>query len=245
MKKKTDDSPGALPFEAAKPEETLPLLQSGVPRESRLQCWSPGRKFSYTSRIVKVHETAGLVSISVSKEYTGGATFESDLTKESLGEILFSLHLPTDVIFFKGELRKGDPTYFNARIKEPIFKVQRRESLRLPVPGKPTVLIVYPGSVGYSAEVINVSEGGIGVHFREKTDFEVLAALKVPVTLTFTVFGISVSAAAEIRHGSEVGSTPVKKSYRLGFFFTEMDAKLRTQLSQLVFEESAKYLGRF
>jgi hypothetical protein len=243
--KKPNDSSGALPFEAAKPEEILPLLQSGVPRKSRLQCWSPGRKYSYTSRIVKVHETAGLVSISISKEYAGGVSFEADLMRESLGEVLFSLHLPTDVIFFKGEIRKGDESVLNARIKEPLYKVQRRESLRLPVSGKPVVLISVPGQADISAEIVNVSEGGIGVLFREKVDFETVSALKANVGLAFTVFGIPVMAQAGIRHGSEVGSTLVKRSYRLGFSFTDIDAKLKTQLSQLVIEESAKYLGRF
>jgi len=243
--KKSKEAPGALPFEAAKTEEILPLLQSGVPRNSRLQCWSPGRKYSYTSRIVKVHETSGLILISISKEFEGGATFESDLARESKGEVLFSLHLPTDVVFFKGELRMGDATLFNARINGAVYKVQRRESLRLPVTGKPTVLIGIPNEVGYSAEVLNISEGGIGMLFKDRADFAAVSAIKTPISLTFTVFGIPVAAKAAVRHGSEIGSTFAKKSYRLGFEFTEIEAKLRTQLSQLVFEESAKYLGRY
>jgi len=243
--KKTGESPNALPFEAAKPEETLPLLQSGVPRQSRLQCWSPGRKHSYTSRIVKVHETAGLILISVSKEYPGGEEFEAGFLKDSPGEILFSLHLPTDVIFFKGEPRKGDRTIFNARIKDRVYKVQRREALRLPVPGSTTVLMTPASGTGFSAELLNVSEGGIGVTFRDKRDYEAVAATKDPFTLVFTAFGLAVTAKASVKHGSEVGSTLVRKSYRLGFSFTEIDPKLRTQLSQIVFEESAKYLGRF
>lgn len=193
---------------------------------------------------MKVHETAGLISISVSKEFPGGEAFESGLHRDSMDEVLFSLHLPTDVIFFKGELRKGDSTYFNARIKDALYKVQRREALRLPVPGARTVLMEPAVGAGYSAELQNISEGGIGVVFRVKSEFEAVAAVKDPVKLTFTAFGLAVTAVAAVRHGSEVGTTLAKKSYRLGFSFTEIDPKLQTQISQLVFEESAKYLGR-
>lgn len=194
---------------------------------------------------MKVHETAGLISISVSKEFQGGEAFEKGLLRDSVGEILFSLHLPTDVIFFKGELRKGDSTYFNARIKDALYKVQRREALRLPVPGARTVLIEPSIGVGYSAELQNISEGGIGVVFRNKEEFESASALKSPITLTFTAFGLAIVVQAAVRHGAEVSSTMTKKTYRLGFSFVGIEPKLLVQISQLVFEESAKYLGRF
>src|SRR5690606_35014439 len=120
------------PFEVAKPEETIPLLQSAVLRRAKLQCWSSGQTHTYTSRIVKVHESGELKSISVSKEYPGGDEFEAALVREAQEDVHFSLHLPTDIIFFKGELRRGESGTFAIRVKEPIYKVQRRRSLRLP-----------------------------------------------------------------------------------------------------------------
>jgi hypothetical protein len=195
--------------------------------------------------VVKVSVTGSLIWIAVSKEFPGGDEFENDLRRESPGEILFSLHLPTDVVFFKGELREGEGGLFNARIREPLYKVQRRESLRLPVPGKPVVELLTAQGGKFSAEVVNISEGGIAIAFRRKFDFEVVSALTDPVSITFTAFGIATTAKASVRHGSEIGSALSGKSYRLGLSFTEIDAKVRTQLSQLVFEESAKYLGRF
>lgn len=241
------ESPSESPFEPAKTEETLPLLQSAIARKAKLQCWSPGQKHSYTSRIVKVNETGGLVSISVSKEFAGGEEFEAALIRGGFEEILFSLHLPTDIIFFKAEIRRGESGFFTARVKVPIFKIQRREALRLPITSdaSKTVKITVTGAPTLSAELINVSEGGIGISITDKSDFDSLSATKTPVGIVFEVNGLRVNTSAMVRHGFEAGSTMVKKTYRLGLSFKDMDPKMKERLSQLVFEESAKFLGRY
>jgi hypothetical protein len=239
------EKPFESPFEAAKGEETVPLLQSAVMRSSRLQCWSGGQKHSYTTRIVKVNEASGVVSISVSKEEPGGDIFEKALYAEGISEVMFSLHLPTDVIFFKGEIRLGSAGFFNARVKTPIFKVQRRVGLRLPVPGNAPVILTLPGGRTIRTSLINLSEGGIGVGLRSKSDFELLETVSDPLMVTFEAFKIPIQAKAAIRHRAEVGSGTAIKVYRLGMAFTEIDSSLQTRLSQLVYEESAKYLGRF
>ncbi len=241
------ESPLDSPFEPAKPEETLALLQSAISRKSRLQCWSAGQKLSYTSRIVKVHETNGLVSISVSKEFPGGEEFEAALIHEALEEILFSLHLPTDIIFFKAEPRRGETGYFNARVKPPIFKVQRRQTLRLPIsPDKASAVVIRLDSdhtIG--AELLNLSEGGVGIAVRDQKDHDLLTKATKPFSILFDVFGVRIECQATARHGSQAGSTMVKKSFRVGVAFEGMDPKMKTRLSQLVFEESSKFIGRY
>jgi hypothetical protein len=233
-----------LPFEKASPEEVIPLLQSGVSWKARLQCWTEGRKHSFTSRIVKVHEGLVRIVISVAKEGPAGAAFEKAIVGESFEEVLFSLHLPTDVVFFKGEFTPAGPDTFHVRVKDALYKVQRRVALRLPVPGSSSARMVLSNGAVRSGILLNVSEGGIGVMFKEKSSFEVVSAEKNEIDVTFTVFGIAVHAKAILKHTSEVGSAMVKKSFRLGFSFTSIDPRLQTELSQLVMEESAKYLGR-
>lgn len=243
----TKVEPGESPFEPAKAEETLPLLQSAIARKSKLQCWSPGQKHSYTSRIVKVNETGGLVSISVSKEFDGGEEFEAALIRGGFEEILFSLHLPTDIIFFKAEIRRGESGFFTARVKIPVFKIQRREALRLPIPtgASRTIQITVTGAPTLNAELVNISEGGVGISMTDKAEFDSLSATKTPVSIAFEVSGIRVNTTAMVRHGFEAGSSMVKKTYRLGLAFKDMDPKMKERLSQLVFEESAKFLGRY
>jgi hypothetical protein len=234
-----------LPFEKAAAEEVIPLLQSGVSWKARLQCWTPGRGHSLTSRIVKVHEGLVRIVISVAKEGPEGAAFERGVTAGFFEEVLFSLHLPTDVVFFKGEFIPIGPGAFSVRVKDALYKVQRREALRLPVPGNPSVRLVLPDGGVRAAELLNVSEGGVGLIFRDKPSFEVVSKIKENFTIEFNAFKIAVRATVEVKHSTEVGSAMVRKSFRLGLSFSDLDPRLRTELSQLVLEESSKYLGRF
>ncbi len=240
-------APMDSPFVAAKPEETLPLFQAAVARKSRLQCWSEGQRYSYTSRIVKVHETSGLILISVAKEFPGGDEFETALIREAFDEILFSLHLPTDILFFKGEPRRGEAGFFNARVKIPVFKAQRRTALRLPVsPSQTSSVVVHlDAEPPIGASLVNVSEGGLGISVMDRADFERLAGTKSSFGVQFEVYGFRVDARAIFKHGAETGSALVRKSFRIGIAFEKLDPKIQTRLSQLVFEESAKFIGRF
>ncbi len=241
-KKKTVNE---LPFEKAAAEEVIPLLQSGVSWKARLQCWTPGRGHSFTSRIVKVHEGLVRIVISVAKEGPEGAAFEKGVTAGFFEEVLFSLHLPTDVVFFKGEFIPVGPGAFSVRVKDALFKVQRREALRLPVPGHPTVRLVLPAGGECKAELLNISEGGIGLIFRDRPSFEAVSNIHEPFSISFTAFKIGVEAKVVVKHATEVGSAMVRKSFRLGLSFSEIDSRVQTELSQLVLEESSKYLGRF
>jgi c-di-GMP-binding flagellar brake protein YcgR len=165
------------------------------------------------------------------------------VVRESIEEVLFSLHLPTDVVFFKGSFRKGESGFFNARVKLPVFKTQRRQSMRLPLSGA-TVSFLLGNGKALDAELLNFSDGGIGISMREKKDFDLLSSMPSPVEARFSVHGIVVSAKLSIRHSTEFG-TGSRKLYRAGMAFESIDPKLRERLSQIVLEESSKYLGRY
>jgi hypothetical protein len=192
-----------------------------------------------------VHDTSGLISISISKETEGGSLFEENVLRDSPDEVLFSLHLPTDVVFFKGEARRGDSEFFTVRVKTPVFKVQRREALRLPVPDAPEVALTLQDGRRFKAVLVNISEGGVGVSFKSREHSDAVLASTDPVLLAFSVYGMTLAEKGSVRHGSELSSSFTAKTYRIGFSFLELDPKNRTQLSQLVLEESSKYLGRF
>jgi c-di-GMP-binding flagellar brake protein YcgR len=245
---KKTPAPGSAPFDAAKPEETLPLLQSAIPHKAKLQCWSAGQKHTYTSRIVKVHESAGLKSVSVSKEAAGGEEFEAALLREAAEEIMFSLHLPTDIVFFKGELRRGESGTFTARVKEPIYKVQRRQSLRLPVPTAQKVPVRFRlasrADAFYEAQVLNVSDGGISMMSGDDEVFRACAKDAKLANMVFQIGPIDVGASGIVRHAMELKAPGVKEKYRFGIEFTAIDPKIKDRLSRYVMEESAKFTGR-
>jgi c-di-GMP-binding flagellar brake protein YcgR len=237
------------PFEPAKPEETVPLLQSAILRKAKLQCWSAGQVHSYTSRIVKVNETGALKSISVSKEFPGGDEFEATLMREAAEEIHFSLHLPTDIIFFKGELRRGESGTFTARVKEPIYKVQRRRSLRLPIPVSQTVAVSFrlasDASKKMQAQLLNLSDGGVSLMSSDEELYRLCQKDAKLAQIDFKIGPLEIAASGIVRHAMAVGNPGMKDRFRFGVEFISMDPKLKERVARFVLEESAKYLGRF
>lgn len=233
-------------FVETKPEEGKILLQSGIPTNARLMIWTEGQKFSFTSRIHRVSAANGALMIAVPKE--GGEDFEEKLRKAGVEECLFSLNLPTDVVFFRGQLRPGDESALNFKVSPPVYKVQRRRNLRLPVSAdrgsKVRIQLSASDSQPIEADLMNVSEGGVGVLVQDEAIYARLPQGKRLAIVSFTLDGHAYQATGEVRYAGVISGAKTKKQYRIGIQFVSIDRASSDRLANFVFEESSKYLGR-
>jgi len=231
-------------FDPVRPQDLEVMLQSAIPTKARLQVWTSGQKFQFVSRVTKVLESHGLHFISVSKE-EGGVKFEKDVTSAGITDFLFTLNLPTEVLFFKGEMRKGETANMNFKV-EKVFKVQRRTSLRLPLSASQTTVCtmhLIDDAVVFGAP-INISDGGMGVYLDAESDFTLLSSVKKIKRLEVVVNGIIIHTEAEVRHSQVLQQTLNKVTYKIGIQFLKLDPKIQDRLRNYIFEESSKFLGR-
>lgn len=234
-------------FVEVRREDTVDLFQAAIRPASKLMIWTEGQKYSFHGRIQRVNEAAGSVFLSVPKEI-GGFAFESSLLQFEIEDCLFTLNLPTDVLFFKGKLKRSDESALNFKVNLPIFKIQRRRNLRLPVSGdrysKVRIQLSASDSQPIEAEFLNVSEGGVGVLVQNAAVFARLPLGKQLAIVSFTIDGNRYDATGEVRYGEEIGSTLQKRKYKVGIQFVKIDRAQSDRLSHFVFEESAKFFGR-
>jgi c-di-GMP-binding flagellar brake protein YcgR len=227
--------------------EARSQLQLAASQQARVMIWTEGQKISFNSRMQKFTEAAQTFLISASGE-GGGLEFERTLRTYGIVECLFSLHLPTDILFFKGELKRSDHQYLNFKVEQPVYKLQRRLSLRLPVsPGKASKVKIHLSADDQQpieVDLLNISEGGIAVLFGQEPIFKVLTGGKKLAKISFELSGITVMGSGEVRHTTELVGSRKDSRYRVGIHFTQIDAKLKDQLIRFVLEESSRYFGR-
>lgn len=227
--------------------EARTLLEGAVSQQSRIMIWTEGQKISFNSRLQKFVEAAQTFMVSANAE-GGGVEFERTLRTYGITECLFSLHLPTDILFFKGEIRRSDHMYLNFKVHAPVYKLQRRLSLRLPVSAgkasKVQIQLSADDQQPIEVDLLNISDGGIAVLFGEESTFKTLVGGKKLARVSFEISGISVNGSAEVRHTTELPGSRKDARYRTGIQFTRIDAKLKDQLIRFVLEESSRYFGR-
>ena len=234
-------------FQPVTVHDTRSFLQSGVATRARLSIWTEGQKYSFTSRVQTVTDQGQLLYVNVPKDEEGGA-FEEAVIKAGISECMFGLHLPTDLVYFKGEMRRSDATSINFKVVMPIYKLQRRTSLRLPAPSGETIDVQFalgtdPTQI-YRAKLLNISDGGVGVMF---DDVKLHSAGKegtIVHDIRFTIGGFPVLAIGVVRHAFALPGVKVKDKYRWGIQFTQIEAKLKERLSRYTMEASAKFFGR-
>ncbi len=222
-------------------------LEAAASQQTRIMIWTEGQKISFNSKLQKFTEAAQTFLISASAE-GGGSEFERTLRTYGITECLFSLHMPTDILFFKGEIKRSDHLYLNFKIHAPVYKLQRRLSLRLPVsPDKASKVKIHLSADDQQpieVDLLNVSEGGIAVLFGNEATFKILVGGKKLAKVSFELSGITVQGSGEVRHTTELLGSRKDARYRVGIQFTKIDPKLKDQLIRFVLEQSSRYFGR-
>jgi hypothetical protein len=176
------------------------------------------------------------------------------------GEPLYTrAKLPNESIFFKIRYRRRDSKGFHFRVDGPIYKVQRRESLRLPIPpGMPSRVRWLDEKLGaLEGTVADLSEGGIGIRLelqklatekfpslRELQHWHAGARLeRVHIEIEW-IPPLLIEQSLVLRHIREVSSAKVARYWALGCEWTDRDPTSMKRISSLIFEESFRYIGR-
>ncbi|MBC7691943.1 MAG: PilZ domain-containing protein [Methylotenera sp.] len=234
-------------FVAAKPEEARALIQNAIKTRSKVLIWTQQQKYRLTSKLESTFESGSSLYLSVTKGVEE-AEFETNLKREGIEECLFSASLPSEVIFFKANLRKSAQGLLHFKLQDPVYKVQRRRSLRMPLGNAPVHFRLAPSAPSLpdlSCLMIDVSDGGFGM----TTDDEALSQRLVQGVLleevAFTLGGRSFVLTAEIMYRKEIPATnKLKKHFRLGLVFRGIREQDAEYISKFVFEESSRFFGR-
>lgn len=235
-------------FVDVKPEEINGLLQSAINTKAKLMIWTPGQKISITTTLDRFTNSQGEYYITIDKNAEAGR-FEWQLKDFGLEECLFSLSLPTDVLFLKGQWKRPDKNAVHFRLHLPIFKIQRRRNIRLPVTDthvtKANIQLVRGDDQPIKAQITNISEGGLGLIVEDESDFNKLYVGKKFDLVEFVLINMSIHASGEVRYGQEIqANAKVKKKFRIGIQFSNLDPDLQDKIAKFVFEESSKFIGR-
>ena len=230
------------PFEPLDAKLYVEVLENAVFTKSKTHIWTDGRKHQLVSRISKVASTNAVTIVTVPKE----KKFDYVLNSYAIEEVYMSVQLPNDLIYFKARVRQTDEVSFSFRLDGLIYKVQRRQAIRIPVPSDiagPVELKVSGRATPITGSVLNISVGGVGVITKELTlekDFEIGKLVEV----SFKFGSLPVRATGNLRYLQPIQGALIGKRLKVGVQFNEIHTKTVDEIHTYVMSESTKYLGR-
>ncbi len=234
-------------FEGITIEEAVSVLNRCVQSKVSVLCWTKDQAQNLKAPIETVFETSGIVFFSFFKN-TEAEAFQRRLGQLAISEIFVSVTLPTDVVFFKAELRRVDDRFIHFRLINPMFKVQRRAGLRLPVPehNKMQAHFEYPSGSGLKVEapLLDISSGGIALLFTDQPCRDEFKTGSLLGELNFMIRERKISVICEVRYTREISFSKLKKGIKVGIQFLQISESDRDFIAEYVLEESSKYFGR-
>ena len=233
---------GDSPFEQISDRKMFEVLQNAVATRSKLHIWTEGRKHQHVSRIQKVAGSEGVTLVAVPKD----KKFEYILNAYAIEEVFMSVQLPHDLVYFKAKVRPSDDSTISFKLMAPLYKVQRRTAIRVPV-SEDMVSKIELNVEGRAAPLpctlLNISVGGLAL-MTLALDFEPEFVVGKKVSLAFQFGTLPISATGNLRYLTVVQGSLISKRLKIGVQFEDIPTKTVDEIHTYVISESTKYLGR-
>jgi c-di-GMP-binding flagellar brake protein YcgR len=234
---------GEQKFVPTKSSETRVLIQIAVNTGAKVQIWTAEQRHKLVSKIQSTFESGDFLYLSLFQDQEEAA-FEFKLKQEGIESCLFSVTLPSDVIFFQAEFKRSHRGFMHFKIIEPVYKVQRRKSLRMPLND---VLLQFSGPSGeaLSAKILDISDGGLGLLIEDDKTAALLSKGMILEQVEFKLGNHAFKFSAEIAYHRQVASTgKLRKHFKLGLRFTNISENDASTITGFILEESSRFFGR-
>lgn len=177
--------------------------------------------------------------------------FVNEVNSSGTKDCFFSVSLLKANIFFRAELLGYDTAGLRFRFPTKVFKVQRREDVRLPIPSHTTMKVEFKDPLfpekTMIAKVQDLSATGMAFIINDDD------APLFPKGLTLSDFSFSVrnkkfkvrAEVSNIRKQRSPTGELLAKGHVVGVRFLDMRPGDHQHIAGFVFEESRKYFSKF
>ena len=163
-------------------------------------------------------------------------------------DCFFSVSLTGANIFFKANFKGYNETSLIFSLPEKVFKVQRRQNMRFPIPDGYLIKVEFVDPL-YSSEkqtrkIYDISATGMSfvVDSMEDVIYQVGLAIKA---MTFTVKNRSITVDGEVRHSAALPPSSRMKGIKVGVEFKGIRPGDSQHIAVYVFDEGRKYFSKF
>lgn len=173
--------------------------------------------------------------------------FMDTMAQNKVEDCYFSANLNRATIFFKAKFKHPDAAGLCFHLPEKVFKVQRRQFLRFPIPELYKMLIEIEDPIDpsktLSKQILDISAGGVAliVSHAESPEYQVGAKIEF---IRLKVHQTQIDCKGEVRHLSKIEQGPHKGKYRVGVAFVDIKPQFSDTIAKYVFDESRKYFSR-
>jgi len=174
--------------------------------------------------------------------------FFAAVSQSPLRECYFSVSLVRANIFFRSEFLDLDTGGLQFRIPNKVFKVQRRNDVRLPILENFAMKVSFKDPLfplqEMNKKVLDISAGGLAFMITED-ESAIFPKGLILKDVTFMIGNRKLTTRAEISNVRELRDDRNKGYHAVGIHFLDLRPGDAQYIAGYVFEESRKYFMRF
>jgi hypothetical protein len=227
--------------------EGLKLLKEGCKTLSSAMIWTKDQEQVLNSHLSVFSESTDSFYCWSPKDFDSNK-FIADVYASSGGECFFSVSLYRANIFFRAAFVALDTAGLLFKFPTKVFKVQRRNDVRLPLLDFLAVKVHFKDPLFHEKEsirrVLDISAGGMAFLINEE-DVPLYPVGLILESFLFRVANRSFKIRAEISNCRKMRDEKHKGAFAVGVKFLDLRPGDTQHIAGWVFEESRKYFTRF
>lgn len=247
--KATQSNEAPREFELVKDKtEASRLLKEGARTAASVIIWTKEKEQVVHTNLSFFSDDKKLIYTWFPKEGFNPADFRRSVAASPDRECFFSVSLNRAIVFFKSTFHEITSDSLQFELPEKVFKVQRRASLRFPIPSGQILKLEYDDPEHperrLSKKVLDISASGLSFIIPD----EEAGLYKKEQELKNFVFILRtrvIHTDAEIKHVQILPSGGRQKGIRIGVHFEGIRPADSQLIAAYVFEESRKYYSKF
>lgn len=174
--------------------------------------------------------------------------FKDALIEKKQKQCYFSISLPHVMIFLKADFIEFNDDGFKFKLPSEIFKVQRRQHFRLPIPDGYVIYLNYQDPAfseqNCQKKLIDLSEGGLSFQIDSSEEIYYRKGMIIE-NAQFRVRDQEILCDIEIRYIRAIDELKKSSPVKIGVMYKKIEKTSEKVISSYVFEESRKYFSKF
>lgn len=227
--------------------ETTVLLKEAVKTNASTIIWTKNQEGVYNTHLSALDEKAKTLHAAIPPD-SSSEMFHEAVKKSGIKDCFFSISLSRANVFFKVSFVGYDSGFLRFSYPESVYKVQRRENFRLPIPDGYTVYAEFQDPLfqenRIKKRVIDISAGGFSFLVAPSEDciFESNTRIR---NIMIRLKDRPIVAEGCVRHVKTLPSNFRVQGTKVGVVFEKIKPQDVQFIAAYVFEESRKYVTKF
>lgn len=231
-------------FQPVLADEGLKLLKEGCKTVAEGKVWTKSQIAGFSTQFLVLNLENQTLQVAPPLSAADLEFFLNGIIASGDRECFINANLAKATVFFKVPFIGAEQGRLTFGIPKQVYKVQRRQYLRLPIPDgfvlKAEFILPLLADQKFLKKIIDLSAGGMGIEVTQEESLNFIPELKIP-SIRFLLRSKQITAQGIVKHSRPINEGHRFKGIKIGIQLENLAQEDKNHIDQYVQTEARRF----